>query len=81
MRRLLEWPTRFVPVDYHGDMMVSDRSVLAEHIAKLALGSCERHRARERPPDPSAVPHRLDLHRRAAVEPGPTLNPETTGGT
>ena len=37
MQRLLEWPTRFVPVEQNSDLFVADRGVLAEHIAALAL--------------------------------------------
>jgi hypothetical protein len=46
-RRLLEWPTRCVPVEYHGDLMVADRSVLAEHIAARALKELRAHPSTE----------------------------------
>jgi hypothetical protein len=45
--RLLEWPTRCMPVGYHGDLMVSGRSVLAEHIAALALKELRAHPSTE----------------------------------
>jgi hypothetical protein len=37
LKRILEWPARFVPVQIGDEVIVSDRSVLAEHIAALAL--------------------------------------------
>jgi hypothetical protein len=37
LKRILDWPMRFVPVQIGAEVIVSDRSVLAEHIAALAL--------------------------------------------
>ena len=37
LKRILEWPMRYVPVQIGDEVIVSDRSVLAEHIAALAL--------------------------------------------
>jgi hypothetical protein len=40
-KRILEWPMRFVPVQTGREIIISDRSVLAEHIAALALKDLE----------------------------------------
>jgi hypothetical protein len=36
-----------VPVEYHGDLVAFDRSVLAEHIAALALKELRAHPSTE----------------------------------